>query len=65
MNESLAKGEFTSYYQPKYDAHTEKLVGAEALVRWVRQDGKMIFPDRFIKLFEQSGQIIELDICML
>ncbi len=65
MNESLANGEFTSYYQPKYDARTEKLVGAEALVRWVRSDGKMIFPDRFIKLFEQSGQIIKLDFCMM
>ena len=65
MNECLAKGEFVPYYQPKYDAQTETLIGAEALVRWIRSDGTMVSPDRFIRLFERNGQIMKLDFCML
>ncbi len=64
MEESLRRGEFTPYYQPKYNACTQRIVGAEALVRWLRPDGTVIPPDRFIQLFEQTGMIIKLDLYM-
>lgn len=62
MDESLRRGEFIPYYQPKYNARTERAVGAEALVRWIRPDGTIIPPDRYIRLFEQNGLIIRLDL---
>ena len=58
---ALEKEEFEIWYQPKYSAHTRKLVGAEALVRWRRQDGSLIPPLKFIPLFERNGNIIRLD----
>lgn len=64
MEEGLQREEFVPYYQPKYDANTEKIVGAEALVRWIRADGEVRPPDRFIRLFESNGLITKLDLYM-
>lgn len=61
MKGALEKGEFQAYYQPQYDAQTKRVVGAEALVRWVRADGEIILPGDFIPLFEKNGFISELD----
>lgn len=58
---ALEKEEFEIWYQPKYSAHTRELVGAEALVRWRRNDGGLIPPLKFIPLFERNGNIIRLD----
>lgn len=56
--------EFQIYLQPKVDAVTEKLVGAEALVRRVTKN-KIIFPDEFIPLYESFGLIIQLDLYVM
>ncbi len=61
MEDGLRLGQFVPYYQPKYDARTERIVGAEALVRWLRPAGEVKPPDRFIQLFEQNGLITRLD----
>ena len=53
--------EFVVFYQPKYDAATQKLVGAEALVRWKQADGSYIPPFRFIPTAEKNGFITRLD----
>lgn len=58
---ALQNGEFKVVYQPKFDMRTREVVGAEALVRWVKPDGKMISPGEFIPCFENSSQIIQLD----
>lgn len=58
---AFQKKEFVAFYQPKYDAVSEKIRGAEALVRWIRADGSMIPPGKFIELFEQNGLITKLD----
>ncbi len=55
------KKEFVVFYQPKYDAVTKKLVGAEALVRWKKPDGTYIPPFKFIPVAEKNGFIINLD----
>ena len=53
--------ELKVYYQPKIECGSEKVIGAEALVRWVKPDGSFIFPDQFIPLFESNGLIVEVD----
>lgn len=65
MGKALENGEFKVYLQPKYELETNKMVGAEALVRWIKEDGTMIYPDEFIPLFERNGFIQKLDFYML
>lgn len=62
MESALAGGEFEVYYQPKLRLVDEVTVGAEALVRWKKKSGEMIFPDVFIPVFESNGFIIQLDL---
>lgn len=64
MEKALADGEFIAYYQPKYSAQEQELVGAEALVRWRRSDGSIIPPFEFIPLFERNGFINKIDFFM-
>ena len=61
FEEALAQGQFEVWYQPKYSAQEEKIIGAEALVRWRMPDGKLISPGIFIPLFEKNGSIAVLD----
>lgn len=61
MYESLNNGDFKVYYQPKHDAVSGKLVGAEALIRWIHPVYGFMSPADFIPLFEQNGFIIEND----
>lgn len=65
MHQALRDGEFKFFLQPKMDLVTGQLKGAEALVRWVRADGFMIYPDQFIPLFEQNGFCTKLDLFMV
>ncbi len=65
MLQAMESHEFKVYLQPKYDLLTKKIVGAEALVRWIRQDGSVVFPDEFIPVFERNGFIRQLDFYML
>ncbi len=61
MHDALKNNEFEIYLQPKFRLIDNKLVGAEALVRWRESDGNMIFPSDFIPFFEKNGFIVELD----
>lgn len=58
---ALDNHELKAYYQPQYDAITNKLVGAEALVRWIKPDGSVIMPGSFIPQLEEDNAILELD----
>ncbi len=49
------------YYQPKIDCDSETIMGAEALIRWRRDDGTFVYPDQFVPEFESNGNIIQLD----
>lgn len=64
MKTGVANKEFVVYYQPQVHLKTEQTVGAEALVRWVR-DGKLVPPNDFIPIFEKNGFIETLDYYVL
>lgn len=58
--DALKNGEFRPFYQPKVNTKTRTLVGAEALVRWIR-DGKTLAPGVFIPVLETGDSICMLD----
>ncbi len=61
LDEAIKNKEFQVYYQPIYDAQTEKIVSAEALVRWHSPTNGVILPSKFIPALEESGYITILD----
>lgn len=61
VKEAMQNRELKVYYHPQYDAITSKLVGAEALVRWIKSDGSVIMPGSFIPQLEEDNAILELD----
>ena len=64
FTDALRNEEFVPYYQPKVDVNTGRIVGGEALCRWIR-DGKVIPPVEFIPALEQTNDICKLDLYML
>lgn len=52
--------EIKVFYQPKFDSVNGKVVGAEALSRWIK-DGEVISPAKFIPVLEETGFITILD----
>lgn len=61
MEAALRDHEFLPYLQPKYNAQTGEISGAEALIRWTTPEGKIVPPIQFIPLAENSGFVRELD----
>jgi len=60
LRRSLEHDEIVVYYQPIVDIRTERIVGFEALARWIKQDGTIVQPDDFIPLAEEIGLIIDI-----
>ncbi len=60
IRQGIINNEFTFFYQPKVSLVTGKVAGAEALIRWIKPDGTVIFPSRFIPIAEQSSLIKEI-----
>ena len=58
--EGLANHEFTFYLQPKVNIVSNKVISAEALVRWIH-DGEVVSPYKFVGPMERSGYIFALD----
>lgn len=65
LREAIAQEQFEPYYQPKIDARTQKVVGLEALVRWIHPEKGVIPPVAFIAFAEESGLIKDIDMIML
>ena len=57
MQDAYDRGQFLVYYQPKHDAHTGELIGAEALIRWQHPLYGFMSPGEFIPVFERTGFI--------
>ncbi|MGI6069065.1 MAG: EAL domain-containing protein [Blautia sp.] len=62
LNQALKDEKFCFYLQPKVNLVSGEIVGAEALVRRLDQNGQEIFPDDFLPLMEENGSILELDL---
>ena len=60
MQRALYDNEFQLYYQPKINVKTGKIIGAEALLRWIHYDKGLIRPDIFIPISESTGFILSL-----
>jgi diguanylate cyclase (GGDEF)-like protein len=60
LRTDFANGCLELWYQPQFSLSTNKVIGAEALLRWPTADGKFISPAIFIPLAEYSGLIIEI-----
>ena len=61
MYKALVNQEFVMYLQPKHSISTGRIIGAEALARWIHPQKGMIAPADFIPVFEKNGFILKLD----
>ena len=57
IQNGLALGEFTPYFQPKVALATRQIVGAEALVRWVRPGHGVLAPGAFVHSVQAAGML--------
>lgn len=60
MRTALVLNRYTLHYQPQVEIMTGKIVGCEALIRWIDPIKGFISPDEFISVAEQNGFIVDL-----
>ena len=66
LRDVLQKKGLTAYFQPLIDIGTGRIIGAEALARWLDDHGNSIHnPDEFIPVAEQTGLIKNVSFCIL
>lgn len=57
---TLARGAFELFLQPQFNAMSQRLIGAEALLRWRHPERGLISPGEFIPVLEETGLVIEV-----
>lgn len=57
LHMAIERNELSMVYQPQLDIHTNKIIGAEALIRWNHTQLGFVSPAMFIPIAEESGQI--------
>jgi EAL domain-containing protein (putative c-di-GMP-specific phosphodiesterase class I) len=62
---AMENHELKAYYQPQYNALTNRIVSAEALVRWIKPTGELVPPAAFIPAMERNEKINQIDWYML
>lgn len=62
---AIAAGEIVPWYQPVVDLATERMVGVEALARWIRPSGKAENAAFFIGVAERTDLVLELDLAVI
>jgi EAL domain-containing protein (putative c-di-GMP-specific phosphodiesterase class I) len=60
LHHALVSEEFFLEYQPVFDCFCQKMVAVEALIRWRRSTGDIVYPDTFIPIAEQSNLIAQI-----
>lgn len=57
---ALSRNEFQLHFQPKVEAKTRRIIGAEALIRWCSPERGMVSPVEFVPVLEETGMILEV-----
>lgn len=60
LRQAIRRDELLLHYQPKFDIGSDRIIGAEALVRWQHPERGMVPPMQFIPLAEATGLIVPL-----
>lgn len=60
IRQGIRREEFELYYQPRIDIKQNRIVGAEALIRWNHPGRGLLAPSQFIAIAEESGLIVPL-----
>ncbi len=58
LRQAIERNELALMYQPKVDLASGKVVGLEALARWLPRSGGIIWPDQFVPVAEETGLIM-------
>ena len=61
LRDALAEGQFELYYQPQYDVAADRIVGAEALLRWNHPVRGVLAPNEFLPRAEENGLIVPIN----
>lgn len=65
IKNAIENKELHAYYQPQFDAITGRIISAEALVRWIKQEGEVVPPFFFVPELEKTNAINDVDWFML
>jgi diguanylate cyclase (GGDEF)-like protein len=60
IRKALTSNEFQLYYQPQLDAYSGKIIGVEALVRWMHPEMGLLLPGSFIPIAEETSLIVPI-----
>ncbi len=60
LHQALKQREFVLHYQPKVNLESGAIIGAEALIRWQRSDGQLVYPEQFVPIAEECGLILPI-----
>lgn len=61
LRRAVERSEFVAYYQPIVSLHDQEVLGYEALVRWEHPSGRMVDPDEFVPIAEETRLIAAID----
>ena len=60
LSKAIKENELVLHYQPQINVNDKKVIGVEALVRWMHPEHGLLMPDQFIPIVELGDSIIEL-----